>query len=67
MTLEDRINAVGDSIRLLVNRLAERGFQFNHPAKVYPGPESGAAAAIARIETEAGLLPLAASRFRNLY
>ena len=45
MTLESRINVVGDSIRSLVKRLAEHGFQFERPAKVFPGPESGAAAA----------------------
>lgn len=63
MTLESRINAVGDSIRLLVKRLNERGFEFECPAEVFPGPEDGAAAAIARIEREVGAVPLALRLF----
>lgn len=63
MTLERRINSVGDSIRLLVKRLAERGFDFERPAEVFPGPERGAAEAIARIEREVGGVPLAMKLF----
>jgi hypothetical protein len=63
MTLENRINAVGDSIRLLVTRLTECGFEFERPAEVFPGPENGTAAAIARIEREVGVLPLALKLF----
>jgi len=63
MTLESRINAVGDSIRALVERLTERGFQFERPAEVFPGREAGAVAAIARIEREVGVLPLAVTLF----
>lgn len=63
MTLESRIEAVSNSIRFLVKRLTELGFQFERPSEVFPGPESGAAAAIARIEGEVGVLPLALKRF----
>jgi hypothetical protein len=63
MTLEGRINAVGESIRLLVKRLTERGFVFERPAEVFPGLESGAAEAIARIEREVGEVPLAMKLF----
>src|SRR5262245_57966944 len=63
MTLESRINAVGDSIRCLVTRLTERGFHFERPAEVFPGLEAGVVAAIARIEREVGPLPLALELF----
>jgi hypothetical protein len=63
MDLQSRISAVGHSIRLLVNRLTRRGFHFERPAQVFPGPETGAAAAIARIEREVGALPLALKLF----
>ena len=63
MTLESRINAVGDSIRVLARRLTERGFIFERPAEVFPGPESGAAEAITRIEREVGTIPLAIKLF----
>src|SRR5262245_1262675 len=63
MSLESRINAAGDSIRLLVKQLTESGFVFKRPTKVFPGPEENAAASIARIEREAGVLPLALKLF----
>src|SRR5712691_9629915 len=63
MNLETRISSVGNSIRLLVNRLTGCGFQFERPAEVFPGPESGAAAAIARIEREVGAIPLGLKLF----
>jgi hypothetical protein len=63
MTLESRINAIGDSIRLLAKRLSERGFEFERPSDVFPGPERGTAAAIARIEREIGEVPLALRLF----
>src|SRR5262249_23637099 len=63
MTLEQRIETVGDRIRVLVTRLQALGFQFERPAAVLPGPESGAAAAIARIEREIGALPEALKLF----
>src|SRR6516165_10812912 len=63
MTLESRINALGDSVRLVVKRLTECGFLFDRPAEACPGPQIGAAAAIARIEREVGVLPLALKLF----
>ena len=63
MTIEGRINSIGDSIRLLVRRLAERGFIFERPVEVFPGPEAGTEAAIARIESEVGAVPLALKLF----
>jgi len=63
MSLESRINAVADSIRLLAKRLAERGFEFDRPSEVCPGPEDGTADAIARIEREVGAVPLALRLF----
>jgi hypothetical protein len=63
MTLENRIDVVGRAIQMLVRRLTERGFEFDRPNDVFPGSESGAAAAIARIEREVGVLPLALKLF----
>lgn len=63
MTLENRINKIGDSIRLVVNRLEARGFVFDRPPEVFPGPESDATEAIARIESEVGAVPLALKLF----
>jgi hypothetical protein len=63
MTLESRINAVGDAIRFLAKRLTELGYEFDRPSEVLPGPEEGTAAAIARIEREVGAVPLALRLF----
>jgi hypothetical protein len=63
MIVESCIDAAGASIHILVNRLAEWGFQFERPAEVFPGPEENAAAVIARIEREVGMLPLAVKLF----
>jgi hypothetical protein len=63
MTLESRINTVGDAIPLLAKRLTERGFEFDRPSEVFPGPEEGTVAAIARIEREIGAVPLAVRLF----
>jgi hypothetical protein len=63
MTIESRIDAVGNAIRVLVNRLRERGFQFERPADMLPGPESDASALISRLEREVGEVPLAMRLF----
>jgi hypothetical protein len=63
MTLGSRIDAVGTSIRLLVRRLTDRGFVFDRPPEVFPGPQNGTAAAIARIEWAIGTVPLAMKLF----
>jgi hypothetical protein len=63
MTLESRINRVGSALRILVERLSERGFKFERPASVFPGPEAGTAGAVARLEQEIGALPIALKLF----
>jgi hypothetical protein len=63
MSLETRIDWVGNSIRILVRSLTKRGYQFERPAEVFPGPERATAGAIARIEREIGHLPLALKLF----
>jgi hypothetical protein len=50
-------------MRVLVRRLTERGFQFQRPGQVLPGPEGSAPQAIARIEREVGVVPLALKLF----
>jgi hypothetical protein len=62
-SLESRIEEIGMSIRGLVMRFTERGFQFEHPADVLPGPESDTVTAITRIEFEVGVLPAALKLF----
>ena len=63
MSLETRLDSVGNSIRILARRLTERGYQFERPDDVYPGPEGGTSEAVARIEREVGPLPLALKLF----
>jgi hypothetical protein len=63
MLLEQRMEAIGEKIRTLASRLGECGFRFRSPEEVLPGPEPGTMEAIARIEREAGELPLALKLF----
>jgi len=63
LSLEARINLIGESLRDLVSRLSERGFEFERAEEVLPGPKVDAEDAIARIEREAGLLPEALKLF----
>jgi hypothetical protein len=63
MSIERRIDAAGVSIRLLVKRLTEQGFRFERPDETFPGPQVSAAAVIARLEREVGVLPLALKLF----
>ena len=63
MSLESRIDAVGNSIHILVKSLTERGYQFDRLSEVLPGPERATSEFIARIEREIGLLPLALKLF----
>lgn len=63
MSLEARINLIGESLRDLVSRLSERGFEFERAEEVLPGPEVDAEDAIVRIEKEAGPLPEALKLF----
>jgi len=63
MSLEARIDLVGKRIRVLSQRLAASGFDYERLDEVFPGPESGTTEAISRIEREVGLLPLALKLF----
>ncbi len=63
MSLEDRIIAVGVQIGQIARRLFALGYEFEDPSAVFPGPERDTDAAIARIEREAGKLPLAIKHF----
>lgn len=55
----ERVDALGRRLSALVARLHASGFVFDRPDAVFPGPQPAAAAAIARIEAEAGPLPRA--------
>jgi hypothetical protein len=63
LTLENRINGIGEGIRILVHRLTERGFEFERPTEIFPGPERDTSEMIARIEIEVGEVPLALKLF----
>jgi hypothetical protein len=63
MNLEPRVEAIGFSIQRLVRDLRRCGYRFERPAEVLPGPEAGTSEAIARIEREAGELPLVLKLF----
>jgi hypothetical protein len=63
VSLEARINLIGESLRDLVKRLGEHSYEFERAEEVLPGPESDTVEAIARIEKEAGLLPEALKLF----
>jgi len=63
MFLEPRIVAAGEQIAKIAKRLPALGYQFQRPSAAFPGPEPGTEEAIARIEREAGRLPLALKIF----
>ncbi len=63
MSLEARVNSLAESICRLARGLKEKGFQFEHPDEVFPGPEGDAAESISRIEREIGVIPLALKQF----
>lgn len=63
MSVEDRVDAIGKRLQIISQRLIQRGFEFDHPDEVLPGPESDAAQSIKRIETEVGPLPLSLKLF----
>lgn len=63
MSLEDRILVVGAQIGQIAKQLFTLGYEFEDPSAVFPGPEDDTDAAIARIEREAGRLPLAIKLF----
>jgi hypothetical protein len=63
VSLETRINLIGESLRDLIPRLTEHGYEFERAEEVLPGPEVDTEDAIARIEKEVGLLPEALKLF----
>ena len=63
MSIEERIDSIGNRLQILKKRLTEKGFQFEYPDEVFPGPDDDAAEAIERIESEAGPLPLSLKLF----
>ena len=63
MSVQRRVEAIGNSIRSLVQRLSDRGFPFDHPSDVFPGPERDTVAAIVRIERDVGEIPAALKMF----
>lgn len=63
MSFEDRILVVGTQIGQIASRLSSLGYEFDDPSDVFPGPEEDTDAIIARIERDAGELPLAIKLF----
>lgn len=63
MSLEARIDLLVTKIATLAERLAEFGFEFDEPDEAFPGREDGTDNAIALIEREAGVVPLALRLF----
>lgn len=63
MSLEARILKVGEQAAMIARRLPTLGYHFKRPSAVFPGPEPGTEDAIARIEQEIGILPLALKIF----
>ncbi|WP_374335965.1 hypothetical protein [Methyloversatilis sp.] len=61
--MEARIDALGQRIAALIDRLGASGYIFERPDEVFPGPDLGAAEAIRRIESTVGKLPLALKLF----
>jgi hypothetical protein len=63
VSLEARIDLIGEALRDLVPRLSEHGFEFERAEEVLRGPEVDTEKTIARIEKEAGVLPEALKLF----
>jgi hypothetical protein len=63
MTLEARIDLIGERMVILVQRLTERGFVFERPDEILPGPAENTDEVIAEIENEIGTVPLALKLF----
>jgi hypothetical protein len=66
MSLEARVQTVGEQIAAIARRLPALGYRFKRPSAVFPGPEAGTEQAIERIEREVGTLPLALKAFWRL-
>ncbi len=61
--MEARIAQIGRRLHSLVQALRGMGYHFENDIKVIPGPETGTAEAIRRIEAEFGTCPLALKLF----
>ena len=61
--LQSRVKHLGSQIEKLCGRLAAAGYVFQYPDEVFPGPKADAVDAIARIEREAGEVPLGLKLF----
>jgi hypothetical protein len=61
--LISKVDALGSSIKALVDQLYREGYVFEYPEEVFPGPAPDVADAISRIELEAGEVPLALKLF----
>lgn len=61
--MEARIDALGNRIAALVERLRAAGYVFDRPDDAFPGPDPAALDIIRRIEAAAGELPLALKLF----
>ena len=63
VTLQSRVETLGRRIAIARGRLSQRGFRFDHPEEVFPGPEHDSQGAIDQIESAAGVLPQALKLF----
>jgi hypothetical protein len=66
VALQSRVEHLGSQIERLCERLATAGYVFQYPDEVCPGPQADAVHAIARIEREAGEVPLGLKCRRRL-
>jgi hypothetical protein len=62
-SIDQRIESIGHTIRLLVVQLRLVGFEFDHPNDVLPGVEPDTESSIERIEREIGRVPYAVTAF----
>lgn len=61
--LHTRLNRISAQLRCIATNLQHLGYRFDHPERVLPGIEPGTHEAIARIERDAGSVPLALCLF----
>src|ERR1700743_771392 len=61
--LQSRVQHLGGHIESLRERRGPAGCVFQYPDEVFPGPEANAVDVIARIEREAGEVPLGLKLF----
>ncbi len=63
MSIEYRVDCIGERLRILKQRLIENGFHFDRNDEVLPGPKHDTDEAIQRIESEIGTVPVALKLF----